>query len=144
VVNGDGCGQVRATAAKAMGSLLHGMGEAQFRDLVPWLLAMLRSEGSTVERSGAAQGLSEVLAVLGVAQLEALLPDIIQGTYAKHAFTREGHQTLFRYLPIRMEAAFQVRLRRRVEGNRGNELYSILRRSPKEKDMCPNEKNLGK
>lgn len=47
--------EVRATAARAMGSLLKGMGAAALGDLLPWLLATLRSEGSSVERSGAAQ-----------------------------------------------------------------------------------------
>lgn len=47
--------------------------------------------------------------MLGEQHLEAILADIIKGTYSKHPFTREGHQILFRYLPIRMEAAFQVR-----------------------------------
>jgi len=57
--------EVRATAARAMGQLLRGMGPGVFADLLPWLLATLRSEGSAVERSGAAQGLAEALAVLG-------------------------------------------------------------------------------
>lgn len=48
-----------------MGQLLRGMGPGVFADLLPWLLATLRSEGSSVERSGAAQGLAEALAVLG-------------------------------------------------------------------------------
>ena len=47
--------EVRATAAKALAQLLKGMGGGHFADLVPWLLATLRSEGSSVERSGAAQ-----------------------------------------------------------------------------------------
>lgn len=36
--------EVRATAARALGSLLRGMGAEHFSDLVPWLLATLRSE----------------------------------------------------------------------------------------------------
>lgn len=52
-----------------MGQLLRGMGPGVFADLLPWLLATLRSEGSSVERSGAAQGLAEALAVLGEGHL---------------------------------------------------------------------------
>lgn len=37
--------QVRATAARALGSLLRGMGEAiGMQDLLSWLLATLKSE----------------------------------------------------------------------------------------------------
>jgi hypothetical protein len=52
--------EVRAVAARALGSLISGMGEEIFPDLVPWLLDTLKSDNSNVERSGAAQGLSEV------------------------------------------------------------------------------------
>lgn len=52
--------EVRSVAARALGSLIKGMGEENFPDLVSWLLETLKSDGSNVERSGAAQGLSEV------------------------------------------------------------------------------------
>ena len=39
--------EVRATAAKAIGSLLQGMGEHHSQDLMPWLLATLKSEVCT-------------------------------------------------------------------------------------------------
>lgn len=52
--------EVRSVAARALGSLIRGMGEENFPDLVSWLLETLKSDGSNVERSGAAQGLSEV------------------------------------------------------------------------------------
>lgn len=52
--------EVRSVAARALGSLIRGMGEDNFPDLVAWLLDTLKSDNSNVERSGAAQGLSEV------------------------------------------------------------------------------------
>lgn len=52
--------EVRSVAARALGSLIRGMGEENFPDLVPWLFDTLKSDNSNVERSGAAQGLSEV------------------------------------------------------------------------------------
>lgn len=52
--------EVRSVAARALGSLIRGMGEENFPDLVPWLLDTLKADNSNVERSGAAQGLSEV------------------------------------------------------------------------------------
>lgn len=55
--------EVRSVAARALGSLIRGMGEDKFPDLVPWLLDTLKSDGSNVERSGAAQGLSEVISL---------------------------------------------------------------------------------
>ena len=100
--------EVRATSAKALGSLLKGMGQQYFEDVLPWLLETLKSEGSSVERSGAAQGLAEVLAVLGPAHVEALLPDILAGTKSKSPFVREGHLTLFKFLPLAIPQTFQV------------------------------------
>ncbi|DBB12167.1 TPA: hypothetical protein ACH3X3_006274 [Trebouxia sp. C0006] len=102
--------EVRATAAKALGSLLKGMGQHYFEDVMPWLLETLKSEGSSVERSGAAQGLAEVLAVLGPAHVEALLPEIVDGTKSKSPFVREGHLTLFKFLPLAIPQTFQEHL----------------------------------
>jgi len=116
---------VRATAARAMGALLRGMGpeESGLSQLLPWLLSALRSEGSAVERSGAAQGLAEVLAVLGGEQLAALLPQLVDAArlpaagggagaarLSSSSAAREGHLTLLRYLPATMEAQFRAHL----------------------------------
>ncbi|CAI9090959.1 OLC1v1025859C1 [Oldenlandia corymbosa var. corymbosa] len=99
--------EVRTVAARALGSLIRGMGEENFPDLVSWLLDTLKSEGSNVERSGAAQGLSEVLAALGTEYFERLLPDIIRNCSHQKASVRDGYLTLFRYLPRSLGVQFQ-------------------------------------
>ncbi|KAL3681502.1 hypothetical protein R1sor_024458 [Riccia sorocarpa] len=104
--------EVRTVAARALGSLIRGMGEENFQDLVPWLLETLKSENSSVERSGAAQGLSEVLAALGTEYFEALLPDIIQNCSHQRAAVRDGYLTLFKYLPSALGPTFQSYLQR--------------------------------
>ncbi|KAL6843469.1 hypothetical protein ACP4OV_026531 [Aristida adscensionis] len=99
--------EVRAVAARALGSLIRGMGEDIFPDLVPWLLDTLKSDSSNVERSGAAQGLSEVLAALGHDYFDHILPDIIRNCSHQKASVRDGHLTLFRYLPRSLGGVFQ-------------------------------------
>ncbi|KAH0448399.1 hypothetical protein IEQ34_022199 [Dendrobium chrysotoxum] len=99
--------EVRAVAARAIGSLIRGMGEENFPDLVPWLLETLKSDNSNVERSGAAQGLSEVLAALGKDYFEHILPDIIRNCSHQRASVRDGHLTLFKYLPRSLGVIFQ-------------------------------------
>ena len=61
-----------------------------------------------MERSGAAQGLAEVLGVLGPEYLAGLLPDILATCAAKAAVAREGSLTLFKYLPLAMPDECQV------------------------------------
>ncbi|KVI07286.1 Armadillo-like helical [Cynara cardunculus var. scolymus] len=99
--------EVRSVAARAVGSLIRGMGEENFPDLVPWLLDTLKSDGSNVERSGAAQGLSEVVAALGTEYFEHLLPDIIRNCSHQKASVRDGYLTLFKYLPRSLGVQFQ-------------------------------------
>ena len=106
--------EVRATAAAALASLLQGMGGAeadQFSEVIPWLTRTLQSDGPPTERSGAAQGLAECLAVLGPETFEAMLPEIFAGCAHVAPYVREGHLTLLRFLPLALGAAFEAHLK---------------------------------
>ena len=48
---------MRAVSARALGAIVKGMGENCYNDLMPWLMETLASEVSSVDRSGAAQGI---------------------------------------------------------------------------------------
>ncbi|KAJ2555738.1 translational activator of GCN4 [Coemansia sp. RSA 1933] len=102
--------EARATAAKALGSLVQRLGEAQFPSLVADLIKILRGDdASGVDRAGAAQGLSEVLAGVGVTRLEGLLPEVVANcsSSAARVAVREGFMTLLIYLPTTFGAEFQ-------------------------------------
>ncbi|EDO39308.1 predicted protein [Nematostella vectensis] len=100
--------EVRAVSARALGALVKGMGEESFVDLLPWLMETLTSENSSVDRSGAAQGLSEVLCGLGVDRLEKLMPEVIATTGKSELspHVREGYLMLYIYLPTTFKDAF--------------------------------------
>lgn len=104
--------EARATAAKSLGTLVERLGETNFPDLVDKLLQTLRSDTSGVDRQGAAQGLSEVLAGLGIERLEALLPDVITSTASPRAYVREGFISLLIYLPATFGHRFSPHLAR--------------------------------
>ncbi|KAG8596974.1 hypothetical protein GDO81_002124 [Engystomops pustulosus] len=94
--------EVRTVTAKALGAMVKGTGESCFQDLLPWLMDTLASDYSSVDRSGAAQGLSEVMAGLGVEKLDKLMPEIVSTAskvdIAPHV--RDGYIMMFIYLPI--------------------------------------------
>lgn len=82
--------------------MVRGMGEASVgENLLPWLMQTLTSETSSVDRSGAAQGLAEVVAALGVEKLHKTMPEIIRtaerSDIAPHV--KDGYILMFIYMP---------------------------------------------
>ena len=66
--------EVRNTAAKALGSLTRSLGDQILPELRPWLVMKLREEScSSAERSGAAQGLTEVLIASGTNAVDEVM-----------------------------------------------------------------------
>lgn len=104
--------EARGTAAKALGGLVEKLGEENFPDLVGELLDTLKTDTGGVDRQGAAQGLSEVLAGLGLERLDGLLPDIIANADSPRPYVREGFISLLVYLPATFGGRFQPYLGR--------------------------------
>ena len=90
----------RATASKALGSLIEKLGEDALPDLIPGLMQTLKSDTGAGDRLGSAQALSEVLAGLGTTRLEETLPTILQNVSSTKAAVREGFMSLFIFLPV--------------------------------------------
>jgi len=97
----------RSTAAKSLGSLTRSLGEATFPDLRPWLVDMLKSDAGSSEKSGAAQGLSEVLCSGGTVMVESVLRDeILPFRSFPKAAVREGVFWVLTFLPSSLGQAF--------------------------------------
>ncbi|CAG8669579.1 15139_t:CDS:10, partial [Gigaspora margarita] len=101
--------EARATAAKSLGTMVEKLGEDKFPSLVNELVHTLKSDTSGVDRQGAAQGLSEVLAGLGISRLEGLLSEIVinatspksyvpdESEYVRDASLRAGQMIIVNY-----------------------------------------------
>ncbi|CZT06548.1 probable translation activator GCN1 [Rhynchosporium graminicola] len=90
----------RATASKALGSLIEKLGEDALPDLIPGLMQTLKADTGAGDRLGSAQALSEVLAGLGTSRLEETLPTILQNVASAKPSVREGFMSLFIFLPV--------------------------------------------
>ncbi|KAK7937977.1 eIF-2-alpha kinase activator GCN1 [Apiospora aurea] len=103
----------RATASRALGSLVEKLGEDALPDLIPGLMQTLKSDTGAGDRLGSAQALSEVLAGLGTTRLEETLPTILQNVESSKAAIREGFMSLFIFLPLERGLAddsYRIRL----------------------------------
>ena len=100
--------EVRGSAARALGAMVKGLGQEAMSDLLPWLFSMLQSEGSSVDRSGAAQGLSEVIKAQGAEHLNSVMPKFVEAVTSLETSpqVRDGYLMLFIYLPLTMERDF--------------------------------------
>ncbi|KAI5851570.1 armadillo-type protein, partial [Morchella snyderi] len=100
----------RATASKALGSLVEKLGEESLPDIIPGLMATLKSDTGAGDRLGSAQALSEVLSGLGTQRLEETLPTILQNAGSAKAAVREGFMSLFIFLPACFGNSFSAYL----------------------------------
>jgi hypothetical protein len=100
----------RATASKALGSLVEKLGEESLPDIIPGLMATLKSDTGAGDRLGSAQALSEVLSGLGTQRLEETLPTILQNANSAKPAVREGFMSLFIFLPACFGNSFSAYL----------------------------------
>ncbi|KAK4705757.1 hypothetical protein P7C70_g456, partial [Phenoliferia sp. Uapishka_3] len=107
--------EARSTAAKSLGGLVERLGEQNFPDLIETLMAVLKSPSSGVDQQGAAQGVSEILAGLGVERLEGILPSILASTSSPRSYVREGHISLLIFLPATFGDRFSPYLGRIIQ-----------------------------
>lgn len=92
--------EVRAVASKSLGALFKGLGEEHCGDLVQWLFEMLDTATTSVQRSGAAQALAQVLRTIGKERTEELLPQMYdKARHSPNANTREAYMGIFIYMP---------------------------------------------
>ena len=99
---------VRATAAKAMGTMARALPEPVIQMVLPWLFQTLKQAESQVERAGAAHGLSEVLVELGTDHFAEILPEVVANATNPNTTpeAREGYLGLFVFLPGVMKNSF--------------------------------------
>lgn len=98
----DPAPDVRSATASAMGAMVRGSGEDVIVELMPWLLETLTCKNSQVDRSGAAQAISEVIGGLGISKLDHFMEQIIT-TVEKpdlEPHVKDGYLMLFIYFPI--------------------------------------------
>ncbi|KFD55470.1 hypothetical protein M513_03522 [Trichuris suis] len=93
--------EIRTVAAKAMGKMVRAAGEGDFSELLQWLRNSLVANTSPVDRSGAAQGLSEIIGGLGESYLVRVMPEIVEVTESDKVtpYARDGYIMMLAYLP---------------------------------------------
>ena len=102
----DASPEVRLTSARSLGRLVRSLGEEHFPETVKTLCTGLFAKSTSVERSGHAQGLCEVLVALGPERLEKVVDELIPQAENEHSHVREGTMWMLAFLPATMGMHF--------------------------------------
>lgn len=97
---------VRAACSKAIGRLFMDVGEQYLITLIAWLMNMLQGETSSVEQSGGAQALSELLCALGLNYIDEYLDSILALCSSNNHRIRESFLRVIMFLPRAFEKDF--------------------------------------
>ena len=108
----DAVPDTRATSARTISVLVGKLGENSYPRLMNELKAKLQSESAVADRQGAAQAISEILAVLSEERLDSILFDIDHNSMSAKVSVREGYISLLIYLPSTFGSRFQPYIRR--------------------------------
>jgi HEAT repeat protein len=107
----DNIPEVRAVGARSLGALFKGLGEDNCGDLVTYLIALLDSDTTAVQRAGAAQALANIMKGLGPERTEELLPGISdKARTSQDANVREAYMGVYQYMPDTFGTEFAVYL----------------------------------
>ncbi|QOU21409.1 hypothetical protein BRETT_001132 [Brettanomyces bruxellensis] len=106
--------QTRATAARALGTLVERLGEERFPGLVSKLLLALKDHERPADRMGSAQALAEVIRGLGISKLDELLPEILSEARSSDAYVCEGYLPMLLFLPACFGNQFSPYLSRTI------------------------------
>ncbi|CAD5120992.1 DgyrCDS9536 [Dimorphilus gyrociliatus] len=99
----DPAPEVRANSAAALASVYKTVkNSSEVVSFIKWLKEMIKSENSTVDRSGAAQGISYIWSVTDDSTLERnvlTIVNVIKDYENVSPYERDGHLQIFLYLP---------------------------------------------
>lgn len=97
---------VRAVAAHSIGMLGHEVGEEEMKDTLSWLIEKVYEDSTVAERSGAAQGLADLLASVSKEHFDEILNELLQNAKHPRACVREGVMWTISFLPSTLGERF--------------------------------------
>ena len=97
---------VRAVAAHSIGLLGREVGEEDMEDLLEWLIEKVYEDSTVAERSGAAQGLADLLSSFSEARFKEILSELLLNATHQRACVREGVMWTISFLPSTLGSRF--------------------------------------
>ena len=97
---------VRAVAAHSIGLLGREVGEEKMEDLLEWLIEKVYEDSTVAERSGAAQGLADLLSSFSEAHFKKILSELLLNATHPRACVREGVMWTISFLPSTLGPRF--------------------------------------